>query len=220
MSAYTCRRRKRTKFYHNYYNNRNFKKLPYAIDPEDVSRLLFAIKRIRDKALILLLLRTGLRIGELLNTRIDDIKLKDRKIVILESGKNKIGRVGYFSDDAQKALRAWLKKRDSSQQYLFYGKRKDFMNYTSVRTIFVNYLKKAGLSHKKYTLHCLRHTYASELLSAGISLESLQQLLGHSSVEVTRRYARLTDKSIANDYFRAMSIIERGEIHGHYRFNF
>ena len=219
MSEYAYRRRRRTKFFRQY-NNRSCKKLPHAIDPEDVNRLLFAIKKIRDKALILLLLRTGMRIGELLHTRVDDIKLQDRKIVIPESEKNRIGRVVYFSDDAQKALRAWLKKRDPSQQYLFYGKRKDFMNYKSVRAIFVEYLKKAGLSHKKYTLHCLRHTYASEFLSAGISLESLQQLLGHSSVEVTRRYARLTDKSLANDYFKAMSIIERGEIHGHYQFNF
>jgi site-specific recombinase XerD len=218
MSEYAYRRRRRTKFYHQY-NNRNFKKLPHAIDPEDVSCLLFAVKKIRDKALILLLLRTGMRIGELLHTRVDDIKLKDRKIIILESEKNRIGRVVYFSDDAQKTLNAWLRKRDPSQQFLFYGKRKDFMTYTSVRTIFSRYLKKAGLSHKKYTLHCLRHTYASELLSAGMSLESLQQLLGHSSVEVTRRYARLTDKSLENDYFRAMSLIERGEIHGHYQFN-
>ena len=153
MSEYAHRRRKRTKYFHNYYNNRSVKTLPHAIDPEDVSRLLFVIKKIRDKTLILLLLRTGMRIGELLNTRIDDIKLIDRKIVIKESEKNKVGRVVYFSDDAQKALRAWLKKRDSSQQYLFYGKRKDLMNYTNVRTIFVDYLKKAGLSHKKYTLH-------------------------------------------------------------------
>ena len=220
MSEYAHRRRKRTKFFNNYYNNRSFKTLPHAIDPEDVSRLLFVIKKIRDKTLILLLLRTGMRIGELLHTRIDDIKLKERKIVILESKKNRIGRVVYFSDDAQKTLKTWLKKRDSSQQYLFYGRRKDTMTYTSVHTIFSKYLEKARLSHKKYTLHCLRHTYASELLSAGMPLESLQQLLGHSSVEVTRRYARLTDKSLENDYFRAMSIIERGEIHGQYQFNF
>ena len=90
MSEYAYRRKKRTKFFHNYYNNRSFKTLPHAIDPEDVSRLLFVIKKIRDKTLILLLLRTGMRIGELLHTRIDDIKLKERKIVILESEKNEI----------------------------------------------------------------------------------------------------------------------------------
>jgi len=219
MSDYAYRRRKRTKFFHHCYNSRIFKTLPHAIDPEDVSPLLFVIKKIRDKALILLLLRTGMRIGELLHTRVDDIQLKERKIIILESEKNRIGRVVYFSDDAQKVLKAWLKKRDPSQQYLFYGRRKDFMAYASTRAIFSKYLEKAGLYNKSYTLHCLRHTYASELLSAGMSLESLQQLLGHSSVEVTRRYARLTDKSLENDYFRAMSLIERGEIHGHYQFN-
>ena len=216
MSEYAYRRRRRTKFFHHCCNN---KTLPHAIDPEDVSRLLFVIKKIRDKVLILLLLRTGMRIGELLHTRVDEIKLKERKIIILESEKNRIGRVVYFSDDAQKTLKAWLKKRDPSQQYLFYGRRKDFMSYASVHTIFSQYLEKAGLSHKKITLHCLRHTYASELLNAGMSLESLQQLLGHSSVEVTRRYARLTDKNLENDYFRAMSVIERGEIYGHYQFN-
>jgi len=66
-------------------------------------------------------------------------------------------------------------------------------------------------------LHCLRHTFASELLNAGMRLECVQQLLGHSSVEMTRRYARLTDKTREEEYFRAMSVIERGEIDGHYR---
>jgi len=62
----------------------------------------------------------------------------------------------------------------------------------------------------------LRHTFASEMLNAGLRLEVLQQLLGHSSLEVTRQYARLTDKTREKEYFHAMTIIERGEIHGHY----
>jgi hypothetical protein len=48
-------------------------------------------------------------------------------------------------------------------------------------------------------------------------LECVQQLLGHSTVEMTRRYARLTDKTREEEYFRAMDIIERGEINGHYQ---
>ena len=78
-------------------------------------------------------------------------------------------------------------------------------------------LLDAGLAHKGYTLHCLRHTFASELLNAGMRLECLQPLLGHSSIEMTRRYARLTDTTRKEEYFRAMAIIEKGGVHGDYR---
>ena len=65
--------------------------------------------------------------------------------------------------------------------------------------------------------HALRHTFASELLNAGMRLECLQQLLGHSSIEMTRRYARLTDNRRKDEYFKAMKIIEKEGIGGHYR---
>ena len=76
---------------------------------------------------------------------------------------------------------------------------------------FEKCVERAGLKGKGYTLHCLRHTFATELLNAGMRLECLQPLLGHSCLEMTRRYARLTDKTREEEYFRAMAIIERGE---------
>lgn len=82
------------------------------------------------------------------------------------------------------------------------------MSYTAARRMLGRYLEKANLSHKGYSLHCLRHTCATELLNAGMRLECLQQLLGHSTVEQTRRYARLTDKTREEEYFRAMARIE------------
>ena len=91
------------------------------------------------------------------------------------------------------------------------------MSYSKARSLFEQILQKAGLSHKGYTLHALRHTFASELLNAGMRLECLQPLLGHRSLDVTRRYARLTDKTREAEYFRAMAIIERGDLDGHYR---
>lgn len=158
-----------------------------------------------------------MRIGELLSTRLQDVHFKDRKIEIYEAQKNRVGRVVYLSDDARDALRNWLKKRDNRTQFVFCGYGNKPLSYPAARMVLIKYLKKAGLSHKGYSLHCLRHTNASELLNAGMPLECLKELLGHSTVEMTRRYAKLTDKTREREYFKAMSIIEKGENHGHYR---
>lgn len=191
--------------------------LPRAIDPDDIQKLLPIIKKPRDRAIVLLLLRTGMRIGELLSLKMADINLKDKKIDIIEAQKNRVGRVVYFSKDAARALNRWLKKRNPDQEYIFYGQKGRPLSYETARSMFLYYINQAKLSDKGYTLHCLRHTFASELLNAGMRLECLQQLLGHTSIEVTRIYARLTDVRRREEYFAAMSIIEKGEINGHYR---
>jgi len=190
--------------------------LPRAIAPVDVRKLLGAIKETRDRALILTLLRTGMRIGELLGLKMRDLDVRDKKIHIYEGEKNSLGRVVYLSEDALVALRLWLKKRDKSREYLFYGLNRDRICYSSAWNIFAKYLSETRLQHKGYTVHSLRHTFASELLNAGMRLECLQLLLGHSDIEMTRRYARLTDRSREEEYFRAMEIIEQGGIHGAY----
>jgi len=193
--------------------------LPRAIELEDIQRLLAVIKQPRDRALILTLLRTGMRIGELLHTQLPDINLKEKYIQIFEAQKNRVGRVVYLSDDARRALQKWLKLRDPHKEYLFYGNRNRPLGYEAARCRFNHYIDIAGLSHKDYSLHCLRHTYASELLNAGMPLQCLQELLGHSCIEMTRRYARLTDVTRREEYYKAMAIIERGQTHGHYRFD-
>jgi len=190
--------------------------LPRAIDPEDVQQFLAVIENPRDRAMILVLLRTGMRIGELLATRMSELNLREKQIIIMEAEKTRVGRVAYLSEDACKALRVWLNMRDPAKERLFYGQGRQRLSYTAVRVRFAKYLEAAGLAHKGYSLHCLRHTCATELLNAGMRLECLQQLLGHSSIEMTRRYARLTDNTRRDEYFRAMAIIEKGEPHGHY----
>jgi site-specific recombinase XerD len=183
--------------------------LPRAIEPDDVRRLLGVIEDVRDRAMLLVLLRTGMRIGELLQTRVDDVLVGERKILIFEAEKNWMGRVVYLSDDALEALRAWLRMRDANKVFLFYAQGRDIMSYTTARSMFFRYLIKAGLSDKGYSLHCLRHTFATEFLNAGMRLECLQVLLGHNSLQMTRRYARLSDKTREKEYFRAMARIEK-----------
>jgi integrase/recombinase XerD len=185
-------------------------RLPRAIDPQHLDQLLAAIDNCRDRALILLLLRTGMRIGELLNCKLEDIDLAEQKILIYQSDKTSAGRVVYYSADAQQALLAWLQVRDAYKQQLFYGHKGKSLCYEAARAIFKKCLQKAGLQHSGYSLHCLRHTFATDLLNAKMPLECLRVLLGHCSLEITRRYARLSDKTREQEYFKAMQRILKG----------
>jgi integrase/recombinase XerD len=80
--------------------------LPRALSPEDVRELLAVIKKCRDRALILVLLRTGMRIGEVLATRMSEVNLREKQIIIKEAQKTRVGRVAYLSADAGEALTA------------------------------------------------------------------------------------------------------------------
>ncbi len=183
--------------------------LPRAIDPQDVKTLFSVIDHPRNRAMFLLLLRTGMRIGELLDLRPSDVNLQEQKVMIYVGEKNYRGRVVFFSDDAREALEKWMQTRDPQRQCLFYASTRHSLTYATVRVRFKKYIEKAGLGHKGYTMHQLRHTFATDLLNAGMRIECLQPLLGHSTLEMTRRYARLSNKSREAEYFRAMSTIEK-----------
>jgi len=95
--------------------------LPRAMDPDDVKQLLTVIDNPRDRGMVMVLLRTGMRIGELLNTKMNDLHLRDCRIDIYEGEKNRQGRVVYLSEDAMDALKVWLTMRDVRKAFLFYA---------------------------------------------------------------------------------------------------
>ncbi len=194
--------------------------LPRFIPFEDLQCLLRAISSDRDRALILLLLRTGMRIGELLAVQISDISLAERKIMIYLGEKNFQGRSVYYSKDAEHALKKWLKIRPGHSNSLFPGRSiGESISYVTAWGNMRDILARAGLSEKGYSLHSLRHTFATDMLNAGMRLEVLQQLLGHQDIEITMRYARITDLTREQEYFKAMDHIEQGEHHEHHRIN-
>ena len=184
--------------------------LPKGIPSEDIEALLTAISKVRDRALILLLLRTGMRIGELLNVKVADIILSEKKILLYVGEKNFEGRVVYFSEDAEAALAAWLQIRNEQKEYLFYSPARENISYVSAWMIMRNLLTKAELRGKGYSLHSLRHTFATTMLNAGLRLEVLQQLLGHKLIDMTLRYAKLSNVTREAEYFKAIAIIEKG----------
>jgi len=112
--------------------------LPRAMNAEDVKCLLAVLDDVRNRVMILLLLRTGMRIGELLNTKVVDVYLADKKIMVYEGEKNRKGRAVCFSNDAGQALQDWLQQRDSQKQYLFYGRGGSRMSYNNARVLLKN----------------------------------------------------------------------------------
>lgn len=193
--------------------------LPRAIPTEDLLQILRVIDVVRDRALILLLLHTGMRIGELLKVKMADIVQRERKIHLYLGEKNLHGRTVYYSTEAELALKKWLKVRNQTSGHLFYGYGGKELSYVAAWLIMKKALKKSGLEGKSYSLHSLRHTFATNMLNTGMRLEIVQQLLGHLTIEMTLRYARLSDATREDSYFKAMEIIEQGARHATNRIN-
>jgi site-specific recombinase XerD len=163
------------------------------ITEEELLRLLDApkgndLRPLRDKAILELLFSTGLRVSELCSLNRDHInEAKSGEISI--RGKGGKIRVVFISDTAQKALKEYLSKRVDVDEALFP------LTPRSIERIVKYYAIKAGIP-KKVTPHILRHCFATDLLSNGADLRSVQSLLGHSSITTTQIYTHVTDKQL------------------------
>lgn len=171
------------------------------ITERELERLLAApegdsIKTLRDRAILELLFSTGLRVSELCGLPRDLDLSKDE---ISVRGKGEKVRVVFLSPKAKSALKAYLGKRGDVGPALFSGlsqinKSDDFKALTSrsVERIVSHYAIKAGIS-KKVTPHVVRHSFATDLLSNGADLRSVQMLLGHANISTTQIYTHVTD---------------------------
>ena len=167
------------------------------------------IKMLRDSAILQMLFSTGLRVSELCSLS-RDIDLSSEEISI--RGKGDKVRVVFLSDEAKAAVKAYLDVRDDMDDALFVktgaekrskGRVKtteDFAPLTtrSVERIVKHYATKAGIMSKKVTPHTMRHSFATDLLSNGADLRSVQALLGHANISTTQIYTHVTDKHLRN----------------------
>lgn len=161
------------------------------------------LKILRDKAILELLFSTGLRVSELCSlTR--DIDLSTDELSII--GKGSKVRVVFLSDYAKKILKEYLDKRKDLDDALFVQFSKNSKTQTqkgktlaltrrSIERIVKEYATKAGIS-KKVTPHTMRHMFATDLLSNGADLRSVQAMLGHANIGTTQIYTHVTDKHL------------------------
>jgi site-specific recombinase XerD len=159
------------------------------------------VKTLRDRAMLELLFSTGLRVSELCSLS-REIDLSSDEFSV--RGKGDKVRVVFLSDEAKKAVKAYLDKREDMEDALFVkvarekGKNEESALTTrSVERIVKQYAIKAGIS-KKVTPHVIRHSFATDLLSNGADLRSVQALLGHANIGTTQIYTHVTDTHLRN----------------------
>lgn len=143
---------------------------------------------LRDAAIVKLILFAGLRVGEITQLRLSDVILDERKgSVIVREGKGTKRREVPLNVKARKALLEYLQMRpDVEMDNLFLGQRNEGVQSKTIQRAVLRFAKKAGL--KMVTPHTLRHSFAKALIDAGVSLEKVATLLGHSNLNTTRIY--------------------------------
>jgi len=171
---------------------------------DDLERLLSApkggsLKALRDRAILETLFSTGLRVSEL--CAMDRFENIDRGEITVR-GKGEKLRIVFLSDRAKVALKSYMKKRSDADTALFISfsnaKKPKVLGRIVPRTVerLVNkYARAAGITGK-VTPHQLRHQFATDLLSNGADLRSVQELLGHSSITTTQIYTHVTNREL------------------------
>ena len=166
-------------------------------DVADLARSKNQLKPIRDWMIIDLAIQSGLRVGELSHLVIKDLYIyKGHSHIYVRQGKGNKSRLVTVGDSLKKHLKKYLKERTSKNSTLFDSERSDRMTTSAIQKVVKKAMKHAGLpSH--YSIHSLRHTYATLLYkSSGNNLRLVQQQLGHSSVQTTTVYANVMAEDV------------------------
>lgn len=188
--------------------------LPKHLRNEQVEDLFSIIKKPRDQAMFMLMLRCGLRVDEVASLTIDAIDYRRSRLFVYR-GKGSKDRVVYISVDAGEALARYLQVRPVTKGKRVFlvekGTYKDKpISVRGIQKRIEYYAKKMGMP---VSCHHLRHTMATQLLNADADIVSIQDLLGHVRIKTTQRYCRVSNVKVQRDYHKAMeNIIGKIEI--------
>lgn len=175
---------------------KKYKPLPKVIPKEMVEKMLTAIPNFKHKTALTIVYACGLRRSELINLRLKDLDSK-RKTITIINGKGQKDRVLPVSEKLMNMIIRYYKMY-RPVTFLIEGQFKgEKYSETSLEKIFHKYLGKIYKNHS-FTLHCLRHSFATHLLEAGVSLRYIQELLGHKSSKTTEIYTHVSMTGLQN----------------------
>ncbi len=197
---------------------------------DEIKRLLQAIAQepsemlqLRDRAILITLFSSGLRISELVSLKKDGLNLKLGEFTV--RGKGDKLRLSFLSPDAIVAINAYLKKRVDNHPSLFISHSKVGESVTkqmeaqgskgkvigltprSIQRLVKKYCKIAGIMHQ-VSPHTFRHSFATDLLQNGADIRSVQSLLGHASITTTQIYTHITNQGLRDIHKKFHSAAE------------
>ncbi len=186
------------------------RRLPKFLTPEEVTAVLKAPDLsmplgVRDRALFEVLYATGMRVGEVVSLRVNDLAWEGELRV---TGKGRKERIVLLGTAAEQALRLYLAEsrrkllRGHDRGALFLNARGGSLSDRGVRVIVDRHIRKVAFG-RRISPHVLRHTFATHLLDGGADLRAVQELLGHSSLATTQVYTHVSRDWLKRVYDRA-----------------
>jgi site-specific recombinase XerD len=187
---------------------RQGRQLPRDVEDCVIEQLFAVIEAPRDRAMFLLMLRCGLRVGEVRALNLNDCYLQPAPGQLPRlwlHGKGGVERVVYLSAQALASLETWLAVRPhAAVPAVFLNRFGQRLSVTGIQLCLAAYCRQAGVW---LTCHQLRHTFARHLVEAGVPVTSIQRLLGHARLRTTESYLHISDGQTQADYQVAMTIL-------------
>lgn len=178
--------------------------LPAVMNPDEIKTVIDSVQNVKHRTIIILLYSTGMRLGEIAHLRICDIDSKNMRIKVVQ-GKGAKDRYTILSEQVLQELRAYYLIY-KPREYLFNGYRQGKpMGMRNIQHLVQKAIAQVGLANKHYTVHTIRHSFATHLVDNGADLHTVKELLGHSNIQTTMRYLHLTTvrtSGITNPYDR------------------
>jgi site-specific recombinase XerD len=178
--------------------------LPRDVNDETAEALLRVVSDSRDRAIFTLMLKAGLRVGEVVSLTLNDIELpvQDHLVRLRVCGKGRKERPVWLTQEAWVELAAWLKLRpESDTQALFLNQHARSLSVSGIQYRLRQYRQQAGCD---LTCHQLRHTFARRLAEQQMPVDSLAKLLGHNDLQTTQLYIDGAAPTVRQDFEQAM----------------
>lgn len=178
------------------------------IQIEEIQQLLKTCQNnysgVRDKAMMLGLLDTGARAKEFLNINLEDVDLATGAVMIRQ-GKGRKPRMVFLGRKAIRAIRGYLRYRKDNSPALWISTQGERMTYAALRCFLRRRAERIGLKSTP-TPHDFRRAFALVMLRNGVDIFALQKLMGHSDLQILRRYLAQTDQDIHTAHMRGSPV--------------